>query len=217
MAGEKTLVRFNIKNAAYALKTTDGYDNPVPFGYSDSIALEADYAEKVIYGDGRKVATIPNDKGKTGRLILLALSELYELAMKRRMKTANGTAEIKQLASVEHAIYFETEYMNENQVLSTAKTVVYGVTSGRPSETFNQTTEDINNNNVEYPLTIKGVPLMDSAGTAAFKDEQGNEIWVWQETSLPEDTGYANFGKTITAPKAPTSAASTASEDPLDF
>ena len=48
----KTLVRFNIKNAAYALKNSDGYSTSVSIGYSDSIALEADYAEKIIYGVG---------------------------------------------------------------------------------------------------------------------------------------------------------------------
>lgn len=206
MANEgKTLVRFNIKNAAYALKSNGSYGTPVPFGYSDSIALEADYSEKVIYGDGRKIVTIPNDKGKTGTLALLTIDDAYEVAMKRRMKTANGTAEIKQNASIEHAIYFETDFLDENQVQKTAKTIVYGVTSGRPSETYNQNTDDINNNNVSYSLTIKGSPLMDSTGSAQYKDENGNAVYVWQETSVPGDAGYENFGKTITTPKAPSS------------
>lgn len=197
---DKTLLRFNIKNAKYALKTTEGYGAPVPFGYSDSISLDADYSEKVIYGDGKKIFTIPNDKGKTGSLVLLTLDEAYELAMQRRMKTANGTAEIKQLASIEHAIYFEFDYMDESEKLSTAKTIVYGVTSGRPSQAYNQTTEDINNQNTSYSLTIKGTPLVTAEGTP-YKDEKGNTIYVWQETVIPGDAGYEDFGKTITAPK----------------
>lgn len=200
---EKTLVRFNIKNAKYALKTSSGFESPVPFGYSDSISLEANYAEKLIYGDGRVVLTIPNDKGKTGTLGLLAIDDAYEIAMKRRMKTASGTAEIKQFASIEHAIYFETEFMDENGAMKTAKTIIYGVTSGRPSESFNQTTDDINNNNVSYPLTIKGIKMTDSAGSKDYKDANGNTVYAWQETSIPGDTGYDDFGKTITAPKAP--------------
>ena len=202
MANEKTLVRFNIKNAKYAILNDEEYGQPVPYGYSDSMALEADYAEKVIYGDGRKVLTIPNDKGKTGTLTLLALDNDYEIAMKRRMKIANGTAEIKQRASIEHAVYFETEYADEDGVTKTAKTIVYGVTSGRPSETYSQTTDDINNNNVDYALTIKGAKLKDSSGSEDYKDENGNIVYAWQVTSLPEDPGYADFGKIITAPKA---------------
>lgn len=204
MANEgKTLVRFNIKNAAYAVKDTSGaYGTPVPFGYSDSISLEADYSEKAIYGDGRKVAVLPNDKGKTGSLVLLALDEAYEIAMKRRMKSAKGVADIKQLASVEHAIYFETDYMDTDGIVKTAKTVVYGVTSGRPSEVYNQTTEDINNNNTEYSLTIRGELMRDTSGSGVYKDASGNSIYVWQETVLPTDSGYEDFGKTIEFPKA---------------
>lgn len=202
----KTLVRFNIKNAAYALKNTEGgFETPVPFGYSDSISLEADYAEKAIYGDGRKVLTIPNDKGKTGTLTLLALDSAYEIAMKRRMKTASGTAEIKQMAAIEHALYFETEYIDGDGAMKTAKTVVYGVTSGRPSETYNQTTDDINNNNVDYALTIKGIAMKDPTGESVYKDANGNVVLAWQETSIPGDPGYDEFGKAIEIPKAPMS------------
>ena len=195
----KTIVSFNIKNAKYAVKTSEGYGSVVPFGYSDS--LEADYSEKIIYGDGRKVAIIPTDRGKTGSLVLLALDEAYELAMKRRMKTMNGTAEVKQLAAVEHAIYFETEYMEEDGSVLTAKTVLYGVTSGRPSEAFNQTTDDVNNNNVSYPITIKGEEILDSTGKSPYKDEDGNVLRAWQETVLPGDSGYETFGTTISLPR----------------
>lgn len=202
MSDNKTLLRFNIKNAKYALKTASGYDTPVAFGYSDSISLDADYSEKVIYGDGKKIFTIPNDKGKTGNLVLLTLDEAYEIAMKRRMKTAKGTAEIKQLASIEHAIYFEFDFMGDDETIQTAKTIIYGVTSGRPSQSFNQTTDDINNQNTTYALTIKGVPLMASTGNTPYVDDKGNTVYVWQETAIPGDIGYADFGKTITAPQA---------------
>ena len=202
----KELVRFNIKNAKYAVKSNNGYGSPVAFGYSDSISLESNYSEKLIYGDGRVVLTIPNDKGKTGSLGLLTIDEAYEIAMKRKLKTANGTAEIKQMASIEHAIYFEFDYYESDGEVKTGKTIIYGVTSGRASETFNQTTEDINNNTISYPLTIKGEPMLAANGTDTYKDEKGNVVYAWQETSIPGDDGYDVFGQTINAPKAPTSA-----------
>lgn len=198
----KRMVAFNIKNAKYALKKDEGYDTPVAFGYADSLALQADYSEKIIYGDGMKIATIPNDKGKTGTLTLLTVDDAYEVAMKRRLATANGMAEIKQLASIEHAIYYEFEYMENDGDTRTAKVWMYGVTSGRPSESLSQTTEDINNNNVDYALTIRGTLLMDSAGTAQYTDASGNHVVVWQVMALPEDTGYATFGDTCPIPKA---------------
>ena len=223
MPQDKILVRFNIKNTKYAVHNGNGtFSTPVPIGFSDSIALESNYAEKIIYGDGRAVLTIPNDKGKTGTLGLLTIDNDYEIAMKRRMKTANGTAEIKQSAAIEHALYFETDYMEEDGEIKTAKTIEYGVTSGRPSETYSQTTEDINNNNVSYPLTIKGIKMKNSDGSTDYKDDKGNIVYAWQETCLPGDAGYDTFGEAITAPKAPASAAQAAQTtstqaDPLAF
>lgn len=208
----KALVTFNIKNAKYAILSNSTYGTPTSIGYSDSMSLDANYSEKLIYGDGRVVYTIPNDKGKTGSLGLLAIDDDYEIAMKRRMKTANGTAEIKQLASVEHALYFEFDYFDEeNGAMKTAKSIIYGVTSGRPSQSYNQTTEDINTNPVSYSLTIKGTPLLRASGDGEYTDENGNVVYVWQETSIPGDSGYETFGNTITQPKAP-GAANPASE-----
>lgn len=216
MPNDRTLVRFNIKNVKYAVKTADGtFATPVAIGYADSIALDASYSEKIIYGDGKTILTIPNDKGKTGTLSLLAIDNDYEIAMRRRVATSKGIAEIKQTAAIEHALYFETDYMEEDGEVKTAKTILYGVTSGRPSETFNQTTEDINNNPVSYSLTIKGIAMKASSGSTDYKDSKGNVVYVWQETCLPGDSGYDNFGSTITAPQAGTSTASM--EDPLSL
>lgn len=200
----KALVAFNIKNAKYAIPSGTAYGTPVSIGYSDSMSLEANYSEKLIYGDGRVVYTIPNDKGKTGSLGLLAIDDDYEIAMKRRMRTANGTAEIKQLSSVEHALYFEFEYLDkEDGAMKTAKSILYGVTSGRPSQSYRQTTDDINTDPVSHSLTIKGIPLLNASGDGEYKDQNGNTVYVWQETSIPGDSGYETFGNTITQPKAP--------------
>lgn len=206
---DKVLLRFSIKNAKYALRTATGYSAPVSFGYADSISLDSDYSEKTIYGDGKKILTIPNDKGKTGNLVLISLNTEYEIAMGRRMVTAGGTSEIKQLSSVEHAIYFEFDYMEEDQELKTAKVILYGVTSGRPSEAFNQTTEEINNQNITYPITVKGVPLMTADGTQPYVDAKGNTVYVWQETCLATDDKYNVFGQEIHIPRV---AAATTSE-----
>ena len=97
---KKTLVRFNVQNIKYALLKADGlYDSPVPYGTAIKMALEANSAVKVIYGDGRRICSIVNDKGKTGTMTTNNVSDEYEIAMGRKIKTANGTAEIKQICS----------------------------------------------------------------------------------------------------------------------
>lgn len=200
----KKLIAFNVKNIKYAVLKSEGtYDVPVAMGYADAMALEADYSEKKLFGDGRVLTVLPNDKGKTGTMTLLTIDEAYEIAMNRRTKTANGTAEIRQMSAVDHAIYFEFEYMEENSLTKTAKVWLHGVNSGRPTQTFNQTTDDVNNNNVDYPLTITGIAMKDKTGASEYKDENGNSVFVWQEICLPEDAGYETFGETCKIPQAP--------------
>ena len=88
--------------------------------------------------------------------------------------------------------------------MKTAKTIVYGVTSGRPSQSYNQTTDDINNNNTEYSLTIRGIPMLQNGDSSIpYKDASGNVVYAWQETVVPGDPGYETFGQTIEAPRAP--------------
>lgn len=215
-AQDKILVRFNIKNVKYAVQIGGLITEAWNLGYADSISLESNYTEKIIYGDGRVVHTIPNDKGKTGTLTLLAINEEYEYSMGRRLQTSKGYAEIKQSVSRTHALYFETDYIETDGEVKTAKTILYGVTSGRPSETYNQTTEDINDNKVSYPLTIKGIAMQKADGTA-YKDQYGNTVYVWQETCLPGDPGYDTFGTKIEAPTAPATQTTNTQDDPLNL
>lgn len=132
---KKTLVRFNVQNIKYALPDGEGgYATPVAYGTAISMALEPDSATKVIYGDGRRICSIVNERGKTGTMGTNNVSNDYEIAMGRKIKTAKGLADIKQQRLVSHAIYFETCGIDEEGGMPIAKTWLYGVTSPtRPS------------------------------------------------------------------------------------
>ena len=135
-----------------------------------SMALQPDTAVKKIYGDGRRICSIMNERGKTATLGTNNVSDDYEIAMGRKIKTANGLAEIKQQSLPVHAIYFETCAVNDDGSMPIAKTWIYGVTSStRPSETFNQNTEDINESSFETALEIAGVAVTESDGTTVYK------------------------------------------------
>lgn len=201
------LIRFNIKNVKYAVAiNTDGvrsYQSPEAMGFASAISLEANYSEKPLYGDGEIQAVLASDKGKTGSLTLLTVDNKYEIAMKRKMEIAGGLADIQQKSTIEHAIYFEFDYLDkDDNAIKTAKSIIYGVFSGRPSESLNQTEDEINNNNIEMSLTIKGTTLRNAEGNEDYKDANGNTLKVWQQTCIPSDKDYATFGTTITEPKA---------------
>ncbi len=89
MAKSKVLL-FNVKNLKYATKTLGVYGTPVDLAYAKQVTLEADYSETTIYGDGEKLAVIPNDKGKKGSIIVTAIDSVYEIACGRAMTISGG-------------------------------------------------------------------------------------------------------------------------------
>ena len=203
MTEKKTLVRFNVQNNKFAVKGADGtYASPVAYGTAKKITLEADAAVKDLYGDGRRICGIVREKKKTGTLTTNNVSDEYEIAMARRVRTANGLAEIQQQREVEYAHYFETCGLDSDGGMPVAKTWVYGVTSQRPSETFDQDTEDVNESSFDTPLTIAGTELLDATGKKAYVDPvTGREVRVWQMTVVPGDPDYETFGDAVVLPR----------------
>ncbi len=199
---KKTLVRFNVQNIKYALLNNGVYATPVSYGTAIKMALESNSAVKAIYGDGRRICAIVNDKGKTGTMTTNNVSDDYEIAMARKIKTANGIAEIKQQKQVVHAIYFETCGLDSDGGMPIAKTWLYGVTSARPNESFDQSTDDINESSFDTPLEMSGVEMLAADGKATYKDPTtGQVVMVWQMTVTPSDDGYATFGDAVVLPK----------------
>lgn len=197
----KTIVKFNIQNGKYALKNGDTWAKPESMGSSMKISLEANSSQKDVFGDGKVIASIINDKGKTGTLTLNNICEAYEIAMGRKMKLANGIADVKTIKSVEHCIYFETQGVTEDSKYPIAKTWLYGVTSTRPSESYEQNTDDINESTFDVPLTIKGIKLKNAQGED-YADDDGNQYQVYQLTVEPGDEGYETFGDAVVVPTA---------------
>ena len=95
--------------------------------------------------------------------------------------------------------------MNGENEISVAKGMLYGVTSTRPAESYDQTTDDINESSFDLPLVIGGTPLLAADGSV-YKDAKGNEVSVWGVIVTPDMDGYADFGKEVVLPKNGTSA-----------
>lgn len=201
MPVSKVIFKFNVKNLKYSFKTLDVYDAPSPMAYANSVALEADYNETKLYGDGQKLAILADDKGKTGNIGVTNIEQAYEIACGRAMLISGGLADIQQRVSKEHAIYYEVDALIDG-VQKTIKNWLYGCITGKASESYEQTQDDPTVNNYEYPLTVLGVNLKNSGGTADYTDANGNTVKVFRVTAFPEDSGYATFGDTVPIPKA---------------
>lgn len=195
------MFKFNVKNVKYAVPGTNGtYGAPKDLAYANSISLEADYDETKLFGDGQILAILGDDKGKTGTLSVTNIEKDYEIDMKRALEIDGGLADIQQRSSVEHAIYFEVDAI-EDGVGKTIKRWMFGVTTGKASETYEQTTDNPTINTYDYPLTVLGVNLKDALGDEDYTDENGNTIKVFYMTSFPGDTGYETFGNAVPTPK----------------
>lgn len=199
---KKSLIKFNIKNAKYAVKTGDNYASPVAFGTSRNISLEPVFNTKEIYGDGEIIAEMASDLGKKGKLGVNNIDNAYEIAMERKKEIADGLADISVRRLVKHAIYFETYELQADEKVTIAKTWLLNVTSSRPTESYEQTTDNINESTFEYDLTIRGDILKDSQGTSDYKDANGMTYRVYQLTKVPTDDGYDTFENTVPVPKA---------------
>lgn len=210
---KKTLVRFNVQGVKWAMLVDGKYDTPKAYGTATKIALEPDSSVKKIFGDGKRIASIVNDKGKTGTLSTNNVNDDFEVDMGRKMVLKNGIASIKQQKLPVFAVYFETSGLDEDNSMPLAKTWVYGVTSPTaPSESFDQNTDDINESTFDTALEIAGVELKDAAG-AVYKDPKtGRDVMVWQMTATPDDPDFDTFGDEVVLPVMDDDAADDGSE-----
>lgn len=194
------MFKFNVKNVKYSVPVAGVFGVPKDLAYANSISLEADYEETKLFGDGQILAVLGDDKGKTGTLSVINIEKEYEVDMKRAREIENGLADVQQRSSVEHAIYFEVDAI-EDGVAKTIKRWVFGVSTGKASESYEQTQDSPTINTYDYPLTVLGTNLQDSTGAEDYKDENGNTIKVFYVTSFPGDAGYATFEESVPTPK----------------
>ena len=196
------LVRFNIQNLKWALQQADGtYAKPKAYGTSKKIAIDADASVKKIFGDGKRIASIMNDKGKNAVWTTNNVNDEFEIEMGRKMRIKQGLASVKQQEIKLFAFYFETSGVDEDNSMPLAKTWAFGATSTiAPSESYDQTTEDINESQYETSIEIGGVALKDADGSVYKDKKTGQEVRVWLLTSTPDCADFASFGESVPTP-----------------
>lgn len=207
---KKTLVRFNVQGVKWAMLVDGKYGTPKSYGTATKIALEPDSSVKKIFGDGKRIASIINDKGKTSTLSTNNINDDFEVDMGRKMLLKKGIASIKQQKLPVFALYFETCGLDENNDMPLAKTWVYGVTSSTaPSESFDQNTDDINESTFDTALEIAGTELKDASGAVVKDPKTGRDVMVWQLTATPDDEDFDTFGDAVVMPVTDETAANT--------
>lgn len=198
---KQNMLKFNIKNVKY-----NAEDEVKDLTFATSLTLESEYNEEKIYGDGEVILVLANDQGKTGTLGVIDIDNQFEKDLGRLIELEGGTlAEIQQHGSVPVDIYYEVDAYDEG-IKIVIKNWLLGVTVGKASEGYEQTTDETNFGSFEYPLTISGVNLKATSGSDDYVDAKGNKVKVFRATSYPGDTGYETFGASVPTLKVKTGA-----------
>ena len=194
-AGKK-LIEFNCKNGVYAIN-----DEVKPLGYLVSNTLDKSISTKDIYGDGELQLSVLSDRGMTGTLEMTARDNEFETDLGFVKAIAQGLADVQVLQNKTIAVGYENYILTADGVTKTKKVWLLGVNVSPASDSLSQNTDTTNEATASYGLTVKGVNLKDSEGSADFVDENGNTMKVFKVSCLPTDEGYETFLDSVPTPK----------------
>ena len=186
MADKANKVKFNLKNAHYALLTlgedgTATYGTPVPMPGSVSISLDANGEPENFYADGVAYYVINNNMGYDGDLELAMIPEsfrtdvLCEQLDSKGVLIENADAELAAFA-----LLFEFDGDQKH-----IRHVLYNCSASRPG-IEGKTNEDSKEVQTET-LTVKATPL----SNGVVKAKTGNTT---------DATVYANWYKAVYMP-----------------
>ena len=193
MAAKKNKVKYNLKNAHYALMTVgeDGsvtYATPVPMPGSVSLSLDANGEPENFYADGVAYYVINNNMGYDGDLELAMIPESFRTDVLKEELDAKGVLiENSEVELASFALLFEFDGDQKH-----IRHVLYNCSASRPG-IEGKTNEDSKEVQTET-LTIKATPL----ANGMVKAKTGNTT---------DATVYNDWYKAVYMPTAETQAA----------
>jgi len=186
MSTKNNKVKYNLKNAHYALLTIgeDGtvtYATPVPMPGSVSISLDANGEPENFYADGIAYYVINNNMGYEGDLELAMIPESFRTDALKEMLDDNGVLiENSEVEMAAFALLFEFDGDKKH-----IRHVMYNCTASRPG-IEGKTNEDSKEVQTET-LTIAALPLP----SGMVKAKTGNTT---------DATVYADWYKSVYMP-----------------
>ena len=192
MANKKNKVKFNLKNAHYAMLSvaedgTVSYGKPVPMPGSVSISLDANGEPENFYADGVAYYVINNNMGYDGDLELAMIPESFRTdALGERLDDKGVLIENAEVELASFALLFEFDGDQRH-----IRHVLYNCSASRPG-IEGKTNEESREVQTET-LTVKATPLaggMVKAKTGDTTDAAVYEGWytaVYMPAAVPDN------------------------------
>lgn len=186
MADKNNKVKYNLKNAHYALLTVaeDGsvtYGTPVSLPGSVSLSLDANGEPENFYADGIAYYVINNNMGYEGDLELALIPESFRTdVLNEKLDSKGVLIENSDVELASFALLFEFDGDVKH-----IRHVMYNCSASRPG-IEGKTNEDTKEVQTET-LTIKATPL----SSGIVKAKTGNTT---------DETTYNNWYKTVYVP-----------------
>ncbi len=177
MAEKKNKVKYNLKNAHYALMTVgeDGsvtYAKPVPMPGSVSLSLDANGEPENFYADGVAYYVINNNMGYDGDLELALIPESFRTdVLKETLDEKGVLIENSDVEMAGFALLFEFDGDQKH-----IRHVMYNCSASRPG-IEGKTNEDSKEVQTET-LTIKATPLADGRVKAKTGDTTDATVYA---------------------------------------
>ena len=192
MANKKNKVKFNLKNAHYAMLSvaedgTVSYGKPVPMPGSVSISLDANGEPENFYADGVAYYVINNNMGYDGDLELAMIPESFRTdALGERLDDKGVLIENAEVELSSFALLFEFDGDQRH-----IRHVLYNCSASRPGieGKTNQESREVQTET----LTVKATPLaggMVKAKTGDTTDAAVYEGWytaVYMPAAVPDN------------------------------
>lgn len=191
-----------VENMAFAPKKDGAYDTTLmKLKYAQSINPSAllDSAEQ--YADDRLVIRLPNDKGYEGEIGTTAQDPELDKAAGFAFEGEGGLITTNAVRYLRGALYYEYRETDEDGVDSMVKVWMLNTEIGKGAATHTTDKSSLEFGSYTYPIHVYGDPLMDSTGSAEYRDDRGLPRTAYMVCARPEDEGYADFGKTVPTPK----------------
>ena len=187
-----------IQNAAYAIRENGAPGTTVAkFDFAKSVSFDPTLDQQPIYMNNAKILTLISDQGYTGMFGTSAQDRVFEKAVGLAVDLDGMVADVKVNSFVRFDFYYEYIEHTASGTPYIVKVWTLNAEAAKPSKAHNTDTNSATIGEYSYPITVYGAPVMDSDGTAEYKDANGNGIVGVRAICLPGDIGYSAFGSTV--------------------